>query len=297
MSQMSMPISLAQAFAAAAGLPPERVSSVLDIELSTYVAAARAPWPDYGLDLLEFVRYLAERSPDGALPPARHAADLWLACACTRGIPLPLARFHCQFGPLIARVLARRGADHDVAADIRHELSERLLLSDPSTGRRAKIADYRGAGELKNWVASAAATTLLSIQRAASRRRESLDRNFADAMLVRRDPELEYFKQRYAIEVRDAIVAAAQALEPRSKAILRLHLKGGLGIDALAKIYGINRATAARWLATARDSLRRNTVRDLRARLQLEAGECDRLLALVSSRLDVSLVRHLDAER
>ncbi len=296
MSQMSMPLSLEQAFAAAAGLPPERISSALDIELSTYVAAARSPGPDYGLELLEFVRYLAERSPDGALPPARHAADLWLACACTRGIPLALARFHCQFGPLIARVLARRGADPDVAADIRNELSERMLLSDPSSGRRAKIADYRGVGALKSWVASAAATTLLSVQRAAARRRERLDRNLDDAMIARLDPELEYFKQHYAIEVGDAIVAAAQALEPRSKAILRLHLRGRLGIDALANIYGINRATAARRLAAARDSLRRNTVRDLRARLQLEAGECDRLLALVSSRLDVSLLRHLDTE-
>jgi RNA polymerase sigma-70 factor (ECF subfamily) len=291
---MSTLESLAQTFVAAAGSPPAQPASDLDVALSQYLAAARAPWPDFGIDPLEFVRYLAERCAGGVLPPPDHAADLWLACACARGVPAAAERFQREYAPLIARIAARRGAAQDIAADVRQQLCERLLVPDPSSGRRAKIGDYRGSGALRSWVASAAATTLLSVQRAASRRRERPEPEAQDAMLGRLDPELEYLKQRYTTQVHDAVVAAIEALSPRDKALLRLHLGQRLSIDALGTMYGVNRATAARWLATARESLRRGTVKDLRGRLQLEPRECDSLIALVNSQLDISVLRHLE---
>jgi RNA polymerase sigma-70 factor (ECF subfamily) len=137
---------------------------------------------------------------------------------------------------------------------------------------------------------------LLSHQRAAGRRRERSVPDAEIAMLERLDPEVQYLKQRYAAQVHDAVVAAIGALSPRDKALLRLHLGQRLSIDALGTMYGVNRATAARWLATARESLRKGTVKDLRGRLQLEPRECDSLIALVNSQLDVSLLHHLEHE-
>jgi RNA polymerase sigma-70 factor (ECF subfamily) len=294
---MSTLESLAQTFVAAAGSPAVQLGSDLDVALSQYLAAARAPWPDFGIAPLEFARYLGERCAGGELPPAEHAADLWLACACARGVPAAVERFQREYEPLIARIAARRGAAQDIAADVRQQLCERLLVPDPGSGRRAKIGDYRGSGALRSWVASAAATTLLSVQRAASRRRERSEPEPQDAALLGRlDPELEYLKQRYTTQVHDAVVAAIEALSPRDKALLRLHLGERLSIDALGTMYGVNRATAARWLATARESLRRGTVKDLRGRLRLEPRECDSLIALVNSQLDISVLRHLEHE-
>jgi RNA polymerase sigma-70 factor, ECF subfamily len=292
---MSTLESLAQTFTAASGASPREALPELDDALAQYLAAARTRWPDFGLDPHVFVRYLAERCTGEELPPVAHAADLWLACACAQGVPAAIAQFQREYEPLIARIAARRGATRDVAADVRQQLCERLLVADISSGRSARIGDYRGSGALRSWVASAAATTLLSFQRATQRRRESQEPEAQD-MLVRLDPELDYLKQHYAAQVHDAVVAAVAALSPRDKALLRLHLGQRLSIDALGTMYGVNRATAARWLATAREALRRGTVKDLRGRLQLEPRECDSVIALVNSQLDISLLRHLERE-
>jgi RNA polymerase sigma-70 factor, ECF subfamily len=288
--------SLVQSFKAASGASPCEALPELDDALSRYLAAARARWPDFGVDPHVFVRYLAERCSGAELPPSAHAADLWLACACAQGVPAAIQQFQREYEPLIARIAARRGASPDVAADVRQQLCERLLVADVSSGQRAKIGDYRGSGALKSWVASAAATTLLSLQRATKRRRERQEPEERDMMLVRLDPELDYLKQHYSAQVHDAVVAAVLALSSRDKALLRLHLGQRLSIDALGTMYGVNRATAARWLATAREALRRGTVKDLRGRLQLEPRECDSLIALVNSQLDVSLLRHLEQD-
>jgi RNA polymerase sigma-70 factor (ECF subfamily) len=278
---------------------PRRVeaSAELEIALAAYIEAAQEPWPDFGLDPLDFVRYLAERAQEGQLPPLRHAPDLWLACACVQRVPAALACFLREHEPMMTRILVRRGASADIAADVRQVLAERLFVSDDRAGRRAKIADYKGLGALKGWVATAAVTTLITQQRADGRRQgERPAWSADDALLGPLDPELEYLKQRYAGQVHDAIVAAVASLTPREKALLRLHLKERLSIDRLGAMYGVNRATAARWLAAAREIVKERTIRQLRARLQLNPRECESLLGLVNSQLEVSVLRHLGPE-
>src|SRR5690606_27304661 len=177
--------------------------------------------------------------------------------------------FFRLYEELVLRVVRRRGGADDLAADVRQMLAERLLVGDARTGKRAKIADYKGLGALRGWVATAAATTLASQRRDEGRRRDGAD-SLADKGFLRRlDPELEYLKQRYAPQVHDAIIAALDASSARDKALLRLHLKERLSIDALGAMYGVNRATAARWLVTARKTVRARTIESLRARLEL----------------------------
>jgi RNA polymerase sigma-70 factor (ECF subfamily) len=72
-----------------------------------------------------------------------------------------------------------------------------------------------------------------------------------------------------------------------------LHLGERMSIDALGAIYSVDRATAARWLVAARQALVEKTKETLRARLQLSEGECDSLVGLVRSQLDVSILRRL----
>jgi RNA polymerase sigma-70 factor (ECF subfamily) len=236
---------------------------------------------------------VAERAPEGQLPPLGHAADLWLAWACVQGSPLALACFWQEYEPVVLRVARRRGAAHDLASDVRQMLAERLLVADTVAGRRAKIGDYKGLGALRGWVASAAATTLSSQQRDEGRRRERADSLANDALPARLDPELDYLKRRYGAQVHDAIIAALDASSARDKALLRLHLEERLSIDALGNLYGVNRATAARWLVAARRTLKARTIERLRSLLELSSGECESLLGLVNSQLDVSMLNHL----
>jgi RNA polymerase sigma-70 factor (ECF subfamily) len=125
----------------------------------------------------------------------------------------------------------RRGADADVAADIRQRIVERLLVADAPAGRAAKIADYKGHGALRNWVASAAATTLSTARRSEGRQREHAAAAAEQAYLVCVDPEIQYMKERYGAMVHAAIVAAIDDSSPRDKTLLRLHLKERLSVD------------------------------------------------------------------
>jgi RNA polymerase sigma-70 factor (ECF subfamily) len=281
--------------AGASALPtaPAAEAAELEAQLSAFVAAAQAPWPDFGTDVLDFVRYTAERTEQARLPPSVHAAELWLACACARGVPAAIQAFQRDYGPVIARVLARRKAAQDVADDVHQLLAERLLVGNSETGRPPKIADYKARGPLKSWVATAAATTLATLRRSAGRRREAPEPGADVAWDGALDAELEYLKQRYAPQVQAAIVAALDGLGDREKALLRLHLGERLSIDVIGSMYGVNRATAARWLAAARRAVLEGARERLRAQLAISPSECDSLVALAYSRLDVSILQHL----
>jgi RNA polymerase sigma-70 factor, ECF subfamily len=285
--------SFADCFRAAAGDARTEADPDLEAALRSYVQVAKQRWPEFDIDELEFVRYAGRHARDGRLQPAAHAADLLLACACGKGQDSGIHAFQRELGPVIDRVLAHRKASADVAADARQIVQERLLVGDASRGVAPKIDAYLGAGPLRSWVATTAATTLLSLRRAAGRRREQPEDSGGAALGERIDPELDHLKRRYKSEVEQALVESLEQLEARERTLLRLHLGERLSIDALGAMYSVNRATAARWVAAARRTLVKNALDGLSKRLRLSETECNSLVALVRSQLDISLVRRL----
>ena len=68
----------------------------------------------------------------------------------------------------------------------------------------------------------------------------------------------------------------------------------GRNIERIGAIYGVHRATVARWIAQGRDSLLELVERELAKRLAVEVDEVGSIIRLVRSRIEVSLVRLLD---
>jgi len=64
-------------------------------------------------------------------------------------------------------------------------------------------------------------------------------------------------------------------------------------LEALAKMYGVHRATIVRQLASVREQLSSETRRQLGAKLQARPAEIDSIMDLVTSRFDVSVERML----
>jgi RNA polymerase sigma-70 factor (ECF subfamily) len=250
--------------------------------MDAFLDAARGAWPELEVPAEEFARYVADR-PSAALA---HAADLYLACACARGVPGAAEAFDSEYGGVIERVLARRRASWDLADDAAQTLRERLLVGDAP-----KIAEYSGRGPLRSWVASAAATTVLMMRRAAGRRREDAEDEIAE--IAAGEPDLAYMKQRYKAELEDAIAKGIARLGDRDRALLKLHLGERLGIDRIGAMYKVDRSTAARWLAAARGALVSAAREEARARLKLDDAECDSIAELVRSELHVSIARLL----
>jgi RNA polymerase sigma-70 factor (ECF subfamily) len=139
-----------------------------------------------------------------------------------------------------------------------------------------------------------ATRTLIELAR-ATKDAESIDDEKNDGVLPLTapddDPEMAYLKRRYAAEVKEAFEEAAGELGPEDRNVLREHYARGLSIDQIAAVRGVHRATAARRLVSARDSVLAGTRRILMTRLRLSRAELESVVRMVESRMHVTAER------
>ncbi len=276
--------------AACAALPRER----LEAELARLLEAGRAEHPGVALDPERFASWLARAARsalEGALDPAAalgqlHGPDLYLACACEAHDPAALARFEAEELPTVRAALA----DQRLAPALRDELVQELraALFTPRGELAPMIANYSGRGRLRGWLRVAA---VRMGQRALGkeRRQVPLPDVALDGLAAAADPELARLKQAYRAEFREAVRGALASLEARARTLLCQHYLDDLGIDQLGALYQVHRATAARWVAAAREELLERTRAALQERLAISRPELDSVLRLIASRLDVTL--------
>jgi RNA polymerase sigma-70 factor, ECF subfamily len=268
-----------------------------DDELATaaakWVADAHAAWPAIALHDETFVAQVASRlAADAGLEQALavHAADLWIAAACAAGDPDALVAFEDRYMTPLGGVLGQTGLNSDEVDEVKQELRRKLLVSD---GEPPRIADYSGRADLRTWVRTAAIRTSIDL----IRRRRDLpvdDEELAMLPAIADDPELAHLKSRYREELRAAVTETITQLEPRDRLLLKYHYVDGFSIDRIGAIYGIHRATAARWLGSAREQLANLTHRLLIKRLAVTPSELHSIARLVESQLDLSIRRLLD---
>jgi RNA polymerase sigma-70 factor (ECF subfamily) len=244
-----------------------------------------------------FFAYLAARVDPGAPGAlaarlaAVHVEDLYLACACAARDPGALQRFEDQIVPRVEGSLAgMRIADTD-RRDALQALRERMLAAEP-----AAITKYDGRGPLASWL-KVCAVRIARERTRRERRHVSLDEGIGDLAPGVPDPELAYLRRRYEHEFRSAFAAAVEAMPPRQRTLLRLSIVDELGIDQIAAIYHVHRATAARRIRDAREELVARTRAEMAAKLQLGPAELDSVLRLILSIADVTLRRLLPARR
>jgi RNA polymerase sigma-70 factor (ECF subfamily) len=248
----------------------------------------RARHPDLSLDLESFARYLDERL-EGPPPRGEIAADLYLACACLTSEARAIDELEQRYLSLVPQFVASVVPPHETG-EIQQRLRERLLVA--RDGVEPKLAEYRGRGRLASWLRVVALRVALNFlsERGGGREIPS----DSDDLLASPDPELEYLRARYAPQFHQAFTQALAALEARDRTVLRLHLVDGLSIDRIGQLYEVHRATAARWLAQARDHLFDKTRARLHDELGLSATEFASIVKLVRSQLDVSICRILE---
>lgn len=109
------------------------------------------------------------------------------------------------------------------------------------------------------------------------------------------DPELAYMKATYRAAFKSAFQEALESLQSRERTLRKQQIVDGLGIDELGALYEVHRATAARWVAAAREKLLLRTWRAFIARVRITSDECESIMRMVRSQLDVSLHRRLAA--
>jgi RNA polymerase sigma-70 factor (ECF subfamily) len=258
---------------------------------SPWSAAARSAWPDVHLPDEVFRAYVRERVTEESSVDPDVASALWIACACARGDAHALRAFEARYMPLVERAVARLRLRPADVADVVQSLRQHLLAPG-SDGSPPRIAEYAGRGDLAGWLRVTAVRAALKKLR--GKRPESDD---DDALLAARsaedDPELSYMKAVYRSAFREAFAAAVAVLEPREKNLLRQHFVDGLSVDELGPLYGVHRATAARWVQRARERVLTETRHQFMSRARLSTRECESVLRMVRSRMDITLARLL----
>src|SRR5262245_21733275 len=260
------------------------------MDLAALSAAGRSAWPEVVLSPEELARSLAARKepiPEAALA-GPHAADIYLACACERGEPKALALFEARFLARVPMFVARLSLPGVLVEEVRQGLALRLLVA--SEGALPRIAEYAGRGTLESWVRIAAIRFGLNVLR-LRKSYQPLDSEGGEARALEAgsDPEMQILKQRHQADFTASLREAFAALSPRARNLLRLRYLDGAGMAELGTVYGVHRMTIARWLQTAELEVLEGTRVRLRERLRLNAAECDSLIRMAQSQLEITL--------
>jgi RNA polymerase sigma-70 factor (ECF subfamily) len=245
-------------------------------------------WPRVKVELEAFAAHVAGLGVDDVAPPALHAEDLYIACACARGDATAIAIFEKDFLCHVPAYIARATTAPQVVDEVLQRLRERLLVA---AGGAPKIATYTGRGPLGAFLRVTAVRLAYDTVPAERAARPSADPD----VLV--DPELDYIKSTYRAQFVRAIERAIETLAPRERNAMALSLIDGLSTDAIGRMYGKDGATVRRWLGSAREQILDETKRLLRAELGATPDELQSLFVVLYSRLDVSLVRILGENR
>ncbi len=276
-----------------ARLPPE-LARRLDEKLEELEAAARAEWPGVELPSDIFASELGVRArpfddPESALARLRPAA-IYLACACARRDERALKEFHRSVVPKVRAALVR-SFDAAVVDDAVQRALERLFVGSPSSA--PSIGSYAGRGDLARWTQVAAEREALRLVEKVRREQPSDDDALFEGVLEGSDDELMSLKQAYRAAFRAALEAAFGGLSSRERAVLRYHYVDGLNIDEIGTIYGVHRATVARWRERARANLFDGTRKALAVSSD-GSIELTSILGLIRSQLDASVQRLLE---
>jgi RNA polymerase sigma-70 factor (ECF subfamily) len=260
------------------------------------VDEARRAWPTVDLSSEEFVDHLAARvRPDEdvvALLQQLKIADLYLACAAERRRPGAVTAFEEAFIRRVGQFVRGIDGATTFVADVTQALRIKLFVGSDGCG---KLSRYSGRGALESWVRAVAVRTAYDLRRTEEHKRRE-DECALDMLAGSDDPEFDLLWQRYHVEFRAALEAALAGLPGRDRTLLRLYVIERLPAAQIGKVYRVHETTVLRWIAQAREGVVERVRAGLLRTLRLTNGEFEELLAMMRSRLDISVRRLLDTQ-
>lgn len=246
-------------------------------------------WPAIDVSLARFTAHVEAVSPPSLELDALaklSGEGLTLAAACLDQQPAAMSIFESVYLAPLSRVLAKLDGGSEVANDVLQRLRAQFFA--PASGKSSFFA-YSGAGAFAVWL------KVIAVREAQKMRRGAVSTNTIsdDALSVmptpEADPELRFMKLQHRAHFKVCFQEALTALGKRERSVLRMSLVEGLSIDDIGKVYDVHRATAARWLTSAREQLVRDCRVKLAGRLGVSEAELDELMGSVQSNLSISL--------
>ena len=254
-------------------------------------ASGRKQWPDVYLRPETFVTHLARhwRPPSEDIShedqlERQASPDLYLACACTEGIPEAIAAFKRHYLSIVPAKLGSRPLTPTELDDVRQDMCEMLFAGTPKAP--PKIATYSGRGPLRGWVRKIARNATVDMLRKLGVPVVDDGDEIVAALEARPefDPELELSKRETRAQLRSALEDAFAALSKNQQLLMRLYLIDGLSTTKIARLFDVDQSTIWRWLRVAMQQIRKET----RRRLGLSSNEFKSFLRGIGSQFDLT---------
>ena len=251
---------------------------------------SRQRWPDLELAPETFAAAVAERLEPGVdLGDALerlHVEDLYLVVCCIDGSDAALAAFDASYLRPVVAALSVPDADRD---EVAQRMRTSLLIA---TDEGPRLRTYGARGPLKRWLRVGALRAALAI-----RPRRTDDEALGALVDPGGDPELLYLRELYSDELRQTLTDAFDALDRRSRSLLRHSLVDRLTVDQIARIYHVPRATAGRHVLRARQQLVETTRARLKARFDWSSRQLQSVLRMIESNADLGEAGGLPAKK
>ncbi len=231
------------------------------------------------------LRHVRSKDPDASLDSVS-TDDVYLVAGVSAGVAGAVDCYRALCRPDLERVL-RRLLPEPERAEMRQELEARLLVGDGS--RPAALDRYRGSGGVRAWTRAVATRAVIDARRKRARRPEWVQWASARDPESDGDEELRVALGEHVVTVRAAMEQAFAQLTVRQRNVIRHSLFHGLSIDELGALYGVHRATVARWLQRARTDLSRHMESGFAEEVGASSAEAASLLRALRSRVDVSI--------
>ena len=246
-----------------------------------------ATWPGVSLSFDTFAACVGKLGVTEDDLAAR-GPDLLLVIACGAGDAAAIRQFDAAFLSGVDGRVARFEFSADKLDELRQRLRTKLLV-----GTSAGIRNYRGRAPLGAWLHVTAIRLAIDIAGtpAADPGIDLLDLASPD-----QTPEVEATRNLYKEQFKTALEESFRALAPREKTILRLHIVDGLNIDGIGAIYGVHRATAARWLVTIRARILAWLKTEFAVRWNASSSELRSLAWLLRDHIQITAKRVLGSE-
>lgn len=265
-------------------------------------------------------RLIAKRLQDEEGRTSIDCDELYLAAACVLGDAAAIRTFEQRYFAALPDMLTRLSLAAAEIGDVEQMLRQRLfagtrrsksvtLHSGPSmrsldpidaaaeSGEPSevpRVVAYAGQGQLASLVRVAAIRAAVTLLRDRGRLGAEPIDGLDDVPVRAGDTALAALKAKHRAEFRRSFEQALATLDAQQRSLLGLAVVRGLGIERIAAIFHVHRATAARWIHAARSNLTRATYTILAAKLSLSSDRAaSELQPLVEAQLELSLERLL----
>lgn len=256
-----------------------------EVELREAFSRGQKGWPKVILPWEVFRQHCEASLGESPTECWSHfAVDLYLCAACAQGDERAIRVLDSEVLPLTLSCIRRIDGATAFVDEVLQMVRDKLFV-----GPTAKIGEYRARGPMVAWLRTVATRAALDAVRARKghpqQALELSDRLAHDDV----NPMKDVIASRYVQPFQQALRRGVASLSTRERGLLRMHLVGRCNIDQIGTMYGVHRATAARWLHGARESVFDFVRSELKAAHNLTDGEFASIARGIQSKLDFEI--------